>query len=80
MSAQKALLIEAIKAAFAEVEFPGNWCLQRSHEGDEPFAVAEDFKDKTDRYDIPAEFLDNSPKGLSSALSFLLACLFNCQH
>lgn len=53
------------------MEFPDNWCLQRSHEGDEPFAVAEDFNDKTDRYDIPAEFLDNSPKGSSSALSFL---------
>lgn len=41
-----------------------------SIEGDEPFLISEEFKGKSDRYEIPSAFLDQSPKFLSSALSF----------
>jgi hypothetical protein len=66
---------EAIKAqvrdAFAEVERPGNWALAGSTEGFEPGRVAQEFADKDDWRTIDAAFLDQSPGGLSSALSFL---------
>lgn len=66
----KATIIEQITEAFADVQYPGDWCLMGSNEGDEPFATAEAFKGKTDRYAIAPKLLDEAPKGLSSALSF----------
>ena len=64
-------VIEQITAAFADVQYPGDWCLSGSNEGTEPVATAEAFKGKTDRYAIDPKLLDEAPKGLSSALSFL---------
>ncbi|HYV39026.1 MAG TPA: DUF6714 family protein [Gemmataceae bacterium] len=65
---------EAIKAqireAFADVEYPGDWCLSDSNEGDEPIRVKESFRGKTDWRLLDADFIDRAPGGLSSALSF----------
>ncbi len=61
---------DQIRTAFANVEFPGNWCLRGSNEGFEPFLVERDFKGKADWHTLDPDFLDQSPDGLSSALSF----------
>jgi Family of unknown function (DUF6714) len=65
---------EALKAqiceAFADVRYPGDWCLRGSDEGEEPYLLEEEFKGKTDRESLDAEFLDKAPEGLGSALSF----------
>lgn len=60
----------AIRAAFAEVEFPGDWCLRDSDEGEEPFLVERDFAGKDDWRQLDPEFLDQAPEGFGSALSF----------
>lgn len=59
-----------IRKAFAGVEYPGDWCLRGSNEGDEPYLLEEEFKGKTDWTIIDPEFLDQAPDGYSSALSF----------
>jgi hypothetical protein len=61
---------EQIRAAFAHVEYPGDWCLRDSNEGDEPFLVERDFKGKTDWKAVDPKFIDQAPDGLASALSF----------
>src|SRR5262249_18002312 len=53
------------------VKPPPKWHLVDSNEGDEPARVSKEFADKTDWRTIPSEFLDRSPGGLHSALSFL---------
>ena len=59
-----------IREAFADVEYPSDWCLRGSNEGDEPFVLEEEFKGKTDWRTLNAEFIDNAPDGFGSALSF----------
>ena len=59
-----------VRAAFAHVEFPGDWCLSGSTEGTEPAEVKEEFKGKCDRDALGADFLDQAPKGHATALSF----------
>jgi len=59
-----------IRGAFAQVEYPGDWCLRDSNEGDEPYLVERDFKGKTDWRTLDPAFIDQSPDGLASALSF----------
>jgi hypothetical protein len=65
---------EAVKAmirvAFAGVEYPGDWCLRGSNEGDEPYLLEQEFKGKTDWRALDAAFLDRAPDGYASALSF----------
>ena len=61
---------EQIRMAFVTVEYPGDWCLRDSNEGDEPFLVERDFKGKTDWRALDTGFIDQSPEGLASALSF----------
>ncbi len=62
---------EQIREAFAEVECPGDWCLRRSGEGDEPYLTEEEFSGKKDWRLLDAEFLDQSPAGFGTALCFL---------
>jgi hypothetical protein len=62
---------DLVRRAFATVERPGNWALVGSTEGFEPDRVAQEFQDKDDWRTMDAAFLDQSPGGLSSALSFL---------
>lgn len=59
-----------IRSAFAEVQYPGDERLRGSDEGDEPFQTEREFRGKRDWRDLDAEFLDSSPNGLGSALSF----------
>jgi len=59
-----------IAAAFASVEYPGDWNLSGSREGDEPHLVARDFKGKSDWRSLDAAFIDLAPDGFASALSF----------
>jgi len=63
--------IEAlIRDAFSPVEYPGDWCLRGSDEGDEPRAVEAEFRGKSDWRVLDPRFLDEAPRGLGSALSF----------
>ncbi|MBD2073421.1 hypothetical protein H6F86_05880 [Phormidium sp. FACHB-592] len=59
-----------IRSAFASVEFPGDWCLRGSNEGDEPFRLEQEFKGKTDWQALDPAFIDRAPGGYGSALSF----------
>jgi hypothetical protein len=59
-------LIARITAAFASVEYPGDWCLRGSNEGEEPYQVEDAFKGKTDWRSLDAGFID----GYTTALSF----------
>ena len=59
-----------IRSAFASVEFPGDWCLRGSNEGDEPFLLEQEFKGKTDWQALDPAFIDRAPDGFGSALSF----------
>ena len=61
---------EQIRVAFADVDYPGDWCLRGSNEGDEPYRVERDFKGKADWRTADPKFIDQSPDGLASALSF----------
>jgi len=59
-----------ITAAFAGVEYPGDWCLRGSNEGEEPYLLEQEFRGKTDWTALTPDFLDNAPDGFASALSF----------
>ena len=59
-----------IAQAFATVEYPGDWCLRASNEGDEPYLLEQEFKGKTDWQTLDPAFLDQAPGGFASALSF----------
>ena len=67
-------LSESVKAqireAFADVPYPGDGSLINSNEGDEPFRVENDFRGERDWRALDPEFIDQSPGGLASALSF----------
>jgi len=52
---------EEILSAFNSVEYPGDLCLRRSGEGDEPFLLEQEFKGKTDWRVLEPEFLDQAP-------------------
>lgn len=59
-----------IASAFAATEYPGDWCLRGSNEGDEPYLLEKEFKGKTDWRFLDPKFLDQAPDGYGSALSF----------
>lgn len=59
-----------IRAAFSGVEYPGDWCLRGSNEGDEPYLLQKEFAGKGDWRSLDPAFLDQAPGGYSSALSF----------
>jgi len=52
------------------VEYPGDWCLRGSNEGDEPYLLEQEFEGKTDWSTLAPAFLDQAPDGFASALSF----------
>lgn len=62
-------LIEAIREAFSEVQFPGEGDLTNSF-GDEAEALVRDFRSQTDWRALSPEFLNQAPEGWGSALSF----------
>src|SRR5438034_1764090 len=65
---------EQIKAhiyqAFARIEYPGDWCLRGSNEGDEPSLLEDEFRGKRDWQSLDPAFLDQAPDGFASALCF----------
>ena len=66
----RAAVINQIASAFAAVEYPGDWCLRASSEGDEPYLVEQAFTGKSDWRSLEATFIDGAPDGFASALSF----------
>jgi hypothetical protein len=71
MSTPNAETVKAqIRDAFKDVEFPGDWCLRGSNEGDEPYLLEQEFAGKTDWRTLDPKFLDQAPDGYGSALSF----------
>lgn len=63
-------LKKKIKESFAQAEYPGDWALVGSREGNEPVQVAQEFQGKTDWRTLDGRFLDKAPRGLGTALSF----------
>ncbi len=63
-------LIDKIERAFAEVEYPGDDDLTDSSYGEEPEALVNDFRGKTDWKQLDVAFLNQAPEGWGSALSF----------
>ena len=63
-------LSEEIRTAFAQVPYPGDWCLRRSSEGDEPFLLEREFTGRDNWQTLDPGFLDLAPDGFSTALSF----------
>jgi hypothetical protein len=61
---------ESIVRAFSGSEYPGDWCLIDSLEGDEPALLAQEFKGKTEWRTLDPSFIDQAPDGFGSALSF----------
>ena len=59
-----------IYLAFENVEPPLSWCLAGSVEGNEPLLLEQEFLDKREWKSLDAKFLNQSPKGPSSALRF----------
>jgi hypothetical protein len=66
----QALLKAQIEKAFGSVEFPGDWCLVNSREGNEPLLLEREFKGKDDWRALDAAFIDRAPDGFGTALSF----------
>lgn len=61
---------QLVQEAFANVEFPGDWCLRGSNEDEEPFLLEQEFAGKDDWRTLDPAFLDDAPGGYGSALSF----------
>ncbi len=66
---QKAGLVVQVRHAFADVVYPGDDRLTDSF-GDEPDALARDFRGRDDWTTLDADFLNQAPEGWGSALSF----------
>ncbi len=66
-------LIQKIEQAFANVEYSGDDNLTDSTYGEEPAALIEDFRGKTDWRALDPAFLNQAPDGWGTALSFFSA-------
>jgi len=53
-------VIAQIVAAFATVEYPGDWCLRGSRDGDEPYLLEQEFKGKNDWRLLDPAFIDQA--------------------
>lgn len=56
--------------SFRDVEPPPDWCITDSVEGDEPASLKQEFKGVPSWASLTADFLDQTPDGFGSALSF----------
>ena len=70
-------LILQVRSAFADVAYPGDDRLTDSF-GDEPEALQEAFRGRTDWTVLDAEFLNQAPDGWASALSFFSGEALRC--
>ena len=66
-------LILKIEKAFANVEYPGDSNLTDSEYGEEPAALIDQFRNKSDWKVLEPSFIDQAPDGWGSALSFFSA-------
>jgi hypothetical protein len=66
-------LIDKIESAFANVAYPGDDDLTDSTYGEEPAALIREFRGKTNRKQLDAEFLNQARDGWGTALSFFSA-------
>ena len=62
--------IEFIASAFSSVRYPGDANLIDSREGDEPLRVEAEFRGRDEWNLLSKSFLDQSPSGLGSALTY----------
>ena len=62
-------LVAQVRAAFADVVYPGDDRLTDSM-GDEPDALRDDFRGRDDWVALDVDFLNQAPDGWGSALSF----------
>ena len=69
-------LKQLIHSAFAEVPYPGDSNLRNSSEGQEPFLLEQEFQGKDDWRTLSPDFIDQSPDGFSTALSFFSIAAF----
>lgn len=60
----------AIRSTFAPVEPPPHWCISDSVEGDEPASLRNEFAAVPEWTSLSTSFLDKTPDGYGSALSF----------
>ena len=63
-------IIKMIENAFKGIEYPGDWCLRGSNEGEEPYLLEKEFKGKDNWTMLDPKFLEQAPDGFGSALSF----------
>ena len=61
-----------IRDAFLGVEYPGDWCLRGSDEGEESFLLEQGFKGKSDWQSLDPAFLDRAPAGFALGAQFFL--------
>ncbi len=66
-------LIDKIEEAFADVKYPGDDDLTDSIYGDEPAALINNFRGKTNSKQLNSTFLDQAPDGWGTALAFFSA-------
>ncbi|MBT8446816.1 MAG: hypothetical protein HKO62_01005 [Gammaproteobacteria bacterium] len=69
-------LIARIEQAFSDVPYPGDDDLTDSTYGEEPAALVEAFRGRTDWRALSSEFLNQAPDGWASALSFFSGAAF----
>jgi hypothetical protein len=65
-------LIAQIRLAFSDGVYPGDDELTLSLCGEEPEALAYDFRGKTAWETLEVQFLDSAPEGRGTALSFVV--------
>jgi hypothetical protein len=70
MIGQRELLKSQIRNAFANTPPPDPSRLRGSNEGEEPYLLEDEFREVPDWRTLEAGFLDQSPDGFASALSF----------
>ena len=70
MPTDKESLKELIKKTFVNAKYPGDNKLRNSDMGNEPYLLEQEFRGKTDWQSLDPSFIDRSPDGFGTALSF----------
>jgi hypothetical protein len=66
----KTAIKQAIQQAFSQVDYPGDYCLAKGNEGEEPALLTKEFQGKNDWQILTPSFLDQAPDGYGTALCF----------
>jgi hypothetical protein len=62
--------VTQVTVAFSTTEYPGDFNLKNSSEGNEPFLLEDEFKGKRDWRLLDPRFLDQAPDGYGTPLHF----------